>query len=92
MAQVTTGELSGLTVFVQVGGFAALGFLLKYWFNSVNSRLDKFADTQNACQLSLPEKYVSKHDCEKKMAVHDVSILKISGKLNGGSLHHDPGH
>lgn len=87
MAQVTTGELSGLTILVQGGGFAALVFLLKYWFNSVNSRLDKFAQSQNECRLSLPEKYISKHDCEKQMAVHDVSILKIAGKLNGGSAH-----
>lgn len=92
MSQVTTGELSFLSVLVQGGGLAALGFFMRHWFNTVNTKLDNFASSQHACQLMLPEKYVQKHECEKDMAVHSASILKIAGKLNGGSLHHDSGH
>lgn len=87
MAQVTTGELSGMVTLVCGGGFTILGYFVKKWIDGIDQKIDQFAKSQNECRLSLPEKYVSKHDCEKQMAVHDVSILKIAGKLNGGSAH-----
>lgn len=73
-------------------GFAALGYFVKRLIDGIDAKLSDICANQNRCQRELPEKYVLKHDCEKQMAVHDASILKISGKLNGGSLHHDPGH
>lgn len=92
MAQVTTGELSGLAMLVCTSGITILGFFVKKWIDGIDQKIDQFAKSQNECRLTLPEKYVLKHDCEKDMAVNSASILKIAGKLNGGSLHHDSGH
>ena len=87
MSQVTTGELSGLAMLVCTSGITVLGFFIKKWIDGIDQKIDQFAKSQNECRLSLPEKYISKHDCEKQMANHDASILKIAGKLNGGSAH-----
>lgn len=84
MAQVTTGELSGLVTLFCGVGFGTLGFFVKKWIDGIDEKLDKYADTQNSCRLELPEKYVKKTDCEKDMAMHDASLIRLVGKLNGG--------
>ena len=92
MAQVTTGELSGMVTIIMGVGFAALGYFVKRLIDGIDTKLSDICANQNRCQRELPEKYVLKHDCEKDMGIHSASIIKVAGKLNGGSLHHDPGH
>ena len=60
MAQVTTGELSGMVTLVCGGGFTILGYFVKKWIDGIDKKIDQFAQSQNECRLTLPEKYVSK--------------------------------
>jgi hypothetical protein len=50
----------------------------------LNSKYLSWASNQLKCQLELPEKYVQKKDCEHDMAVHDATLIRMAGKLNGG--------
>ena len=84
MAYVTTAEISGfLTVFIG-GCFAALGWFINRLVTGIDKKLTDICANQNKCQAELPLKYVLKTDCEKDMAVHDASIIRMAGKLNGG--------
>lgn len=76
------------TAFITLG-LGALGFCIKHWISNIDKKMDQFAATQSQCRQELPEKYVLKHECEKDMAINSAAILKVAGKLNGGSLHHD---
>ena len=84
MAYVTTSEISGfLTVFIG-GCFAALGWFINRLVSNIDEKLKNICENQARCQMSLPEKYVQKHDCERDMAQHDAALIKVAGKLNGG--------
>lgn len=93
MSQVTTGELSGMVTLVCGGGFTILGYFVKKWIDGIDKKIDKFSETQNACQLTLPEKYVLKKDCDNINAKIEHNILELAGKKsNGKGLSYDTGH
>lgn len=84
MAYVTTSEISGfLAVFIG-GCFAALGWFINRLVTGIDKKLFDICANQNKCQAELPLKYVLKTDCEKDMAVHDATLIRLAGKLNGG--------
>ena len=84
MAQVTTGELSGLVTVFCGCGFAILGYCIKHWIDRIDKKLSNICANQTKCQIELPQKYVMKTECEKDMAMHDASLIRLAGKLNGG--------
>ena len=88
MAYVTTADISGfLTVFIG-GCFAALGWFINRLVSNIDKKLTDICANQNKCQAELPLKYVLKTDCDKDMAMHDASIIRLAGKLNvGRELH-----
>lgn len=84
MAYVTTSEMSGfLTIFIGAC-FAALGWFVNRLVSGIDTKLKHICNNQLKCQLELPEKYVQKKDCEHDMAMHDASLIRLAGKLNGG--------
>lgn len=84
MAYITTSELSGfLTVFIG-GCFTVLGWFVNRLVKGVDEKLKHICENQAKCQIELPTKYVLKHDCEKDMAQHDASLVRLAGKMNGG--------
>ena len=84
MAYITTSEISGfLTVFI-AACFASLGWFINRLVSNIDKKLTDICANQNKCQAELPLKYVLKTDCEKDMAVHDATLIRMAGKLNGG--------
>lgn len=84
MAQVTTGELSGIVTLFMGSGFGLLAWFFNRLISGIDKKLSSICDRQTKCQLELPEKYVQKHDCERDMAQHDATLIRLAGKLNGG--------
>lgn len=64
MAQVTTGEISVLVLSVMTTEFAVIGFFVKSLVNELKTQIKDMAKDINDFQVKIPEKYVTKHDCE----------------------------
>lgn len=83
---ITTKEMMSFYAFITTTSIGLLGYFVKRWIDSVDSKLIEFGKNQNDCRLQLPEKYMLKHDCEKLSGKIEHEILVLQGKSNGKGL------
>ena len=62
--RVATGEIAGfVTVFMGVG-WTVSGFFAKMVVKDIKGDLKQVIDKLSSLQVEIPQKYVTKHDCE----------------------------